>query len=318
MKHVLKKYPLFPIILPLFLMIQGCVDSSSDTTGDTTQREIDRQNAAADQIYRQYSQMKGQFVGTYNFSNVLLTLDVPRETSTGNGDLSLVGIPHIIGNLTLSPQISVEDVAGPLDIPSSVTDGQYESGNDLSLTVQESGAPTVLHCQVTDLNHLNCDWYMNASTAPRASFTLDRIPSGQALVSGSAKGKEGSYVGSNRHYAKIVANFRTFLKPQSGSGSQAVPLVSVIGSFTFYPEPTDAQKQSGVDPGVEILDFMDSQYDPISNTLAITVSYMGNTVPVDCSIKSKTALQCNWLGSSGTDSREKFDLEMVADDKKSP
>ena len=285
-------------------LFQGAGCLSGDTTGDNTQSEMNRQNAVADKVDSQYEKIKGQFAGTYNASDVLLTLDVARQTSTGNGDLSLVPQPTLIGSLGLTPKIFVADSGQPMTIPFSVTAGQYVNGSDLTLTVQQNGNPTVLHCKVADMDELDCNWYVNASTAPRVSFQLSRIAQGQALES-TRNRLDGVYEGGNADYAKISAQFRTFLEPQSGS--LAVPQVSIVGSFIFSPRPTADQARLGLDPGSANFPFTDSEYDPISNTLAIKING-SNPIEVNCTVKSLTSLHCSWIGTHGTNSYEDFDL----------
>ncbi len=276
-------------------LLQGCL--SQDTTGDTTQHEINRQNAVASQIEKQYRQVKGQYAGMFHYSKLLLTLDVVRLNSTGNGDLGLVPLPHLIGSLEVFPTVLVNDEKSAIGIPYPVVDGQYVNGNDLSLVVQVNGAPTNLHCNVSEGQPLECDWYMNASSAARASFSLSQVSAQDEQLHGnqSADGLKGLYVGKNKDYTKIIADFRMILSPQVGSVS--VPMVSVAGNFTFYTS----------EMGSANFPIVDSEFDPISSTLAIKING-DNPIVVDCSIVSEISLHCVWNGRHGPSSFEEFDL----------
>ena len=265
------------------LMGQACVQQ--DTVGDSTRQEMNRQKGIADAVSSEYDQIKGQYSGKYNNSTILLTLDVARTNGT-----SLVPAPLLIGNLGLTPELFVNNGGKAMTIPYAVTSGQYVSGGDLTLTVMQNGAPTTLHCLVDKDKNLDCEWYLNASTAPSASFSLTPVK----LIDGKKKIRArqfgGTYRGSNADYREIKAQFRPFLETQGGS--LAVPLVSIVGSFSF----------DGVN-----FSFIDSQFDPISSTLAVKING-DNPVEVNCIIKSAKALHCTWIGTHGSTSYEDFDL----------
>ena len=178
MDGLMKNIALSVSLVCLGFLAQGCLQQ--DTVGDTTQQEQVRENGAADSIASQLNQVKGTYAGTYNDSAMILTLDVPRVPSTGNGDLGLSPQPILAGELQMEPPIFVQTVTGkPMMVPFTVSNGQYVDGNDLSLTVTVNGSPTTAHCQVTNQNNdLNCAWYVNASDAPSANFQLERVGSG--------------------------------------------------------------------------------------------------------------------------------------------
>jgi len=289
-------FPRVSLVSAIFLVLTGCVDQA--TSGDTTKQDINRANGVADQIESQYAAVKGQFVGTYNSSTILLTLDVARQSSNG-----LAPQPTIVGNLSLSPPVFVDNSGQPMMIPYIVTSGQYVGGNDLSLTIQANGNPTTLHCKVEGQSNLACNWYLNSS-APRASFTLNRIPDGQ-IPQPPSREYSGAYVGQNSDFAQIRANFRTFLVPQNGS--LGVPQVSIVGSFTFSPWPTDEQKKNHRNPGSANFPFIDSQFDPITSTVAMRING-DNPIQVNCVIRTAAAMKCTWIGTHGGTSYENFDL----------
>ncbi len=282
-------------------VLPGCIDHSD--SGDTTKQDINRQNGAADEIESQYSAMKGQFAGTFNGSNILLTLDVARQTASGS---TLVPQPTLVGSLSLAPPVFVDNTGQPMLIPYIVASGQYVGGNDLSLVVTANGNPTTVHCMVSNQSDLDCNWYLN-STAPRASFTLRRIQDGQIPVP-TARDFSGVYRGGNKDFAMIEAGFRTFLEPQNGS--LGIPQLTIVGSFTFAPRRTPDQIRNQVDPGKANFPFVDSQYDPITSTIAIKISG-DNPIQVNCTVASSTTLRCSWIGTHGDESYENFDLVKV-------
>ena len=288
------------------VLAQGCLEQDP-LTGDTTQLGITRQAEAARQVEGQYDKMKGQFEGKYNDSDVVLSLDVAFQSQPGPTDLGSVPEPTLVGSLTLAPRIFVNEAGGPMVIPYPVTCGSYLGGDDLTLCVQENGSPTTLHCKVTSQTTLNCNWYLNASSAPRASFTLTRLQGGsQSEASGQRFA--GSYQGENQDYSKIEAQFRTFLEAQGGTG--AIPTVSIVGSFTFYARQSADDIANHVPQGSANFPFTDGEYDPISNTLAVKI--MGdNPIEVNCAVTSATALHCVWIGTHGATSYEEFDLNPV-------
>ena len=293
----------------LALSASGCL--SQDTTGDTAQSEINRQNGFADKVESQYSKMKGHFVGSYNASDVVLTIDVARQNSTGNGDLSLVPQPTLIGSLSLMPKIFMTESGHRMMIPYPITGGQYVGGNDLTLTVQENGSPTTLHCKAPSLDSLDCNWYVAASTGASVSFTLTRQTSGELqAMSLHPDVLDGHYEGSSPDSARITAEFKTFLEPQALGGSSAVPQISVVGSFVIFARPTEEQIRTHEDPGYANFSFVNSQYDPISNTLAINITG-SNPVVVNCAVRSTTSLHCSWGGKHGATSYEDFDLTKI-------
>jgi hypothetical protein len=259
--------------------MQGCLQDAS--TGDTTQQEINRENGSAATVANQYGVMKGQYVGTDNQSTMIMTLDVAHVVSTGNGDLGLVPQPTIVGTLQMEPPIFVRTVTGsPMMIPFSITSGQYVSGNDLTLTVQENGSPTTAHCLVSDdLNNLDCNWYMNASTAPMTSFQLHRVQNGQALTTRTQN--QGEYTGSDSVHKNIALRFETKLDIQNGS--EAIPQNTIGATISF----------DGV-----VFQSKGSEFDPINNTLAMVFAGT-NPIDLDCAIIDSQNLRCDWSGKNG-------------------
>jgi hypothetical protein len=277
------------------LLLTSCVQQES--IGDTTIQEMDRQKSAADQIETQYARVKGSFTGHSGASDILLVLDVDREGAGG-----LVPKPNLVGNLVFTPSVLVDGSSQPMSITYPVVSGQYDGSGDLFFAVQQNGAQTTVHCKVTDESRLDCNWYSNRSLA----FTLSRA-FGQSLVSSGSAHFGGNYVGSNQDYRQISAFFRTFLTTQSGS--IAVPQISIVGHFTFYPRASsDFTRNGATDPGFAKFPFTDGEYDPASSTLAIRMSG-DNPIVVNCEIKTISELHCIWIGNHGEKSYEEFDLK---------
>ena len=284
------------LVLPAFL--QGCL--SQDTVGDTTQQQQNRENGIADSIDANLKKVKGVYVGTFNDSSMILTLDDPRAPSiTGSspGGLGLSPQPYLGGILQMEPPIFVETVTGkPMMVPFTVSNGQFVDGDDLSLTVTVNNAPTTAHCKVSNHNNdIACEWYVNASDAASAHFELHRLATGQSLVVDPHR-TQGTYFGTSSVNHVITAIFETREDIQPGPNS--IPVVTIGGSVT----------KDG-----RIYSFKGAQYDPINSTLVIPIGGTNNP-EVNCSVISADKLRCDWFGRQGlpgtpdTGANEVFEL----------
>jgi hypothetical protein len=266
----------------LAALAQGCL--STDTVGDTTDQQRNKENIIADSIAKPLNQVKGSFEGQLNGSAMVLTLDVARQPSTGGGPggLGLASEPYLAGDLYVEPPIYVETATGkPMMIPYNVTNGQISDGHNLSLTITVNNNPTTAICQVTNNNNnIDCAWYVNATDAKSAHFQMSRLALGQSLVADPAR-SQGTYFGTSSYNHDITAKFDTREHVQSGPNS--MPVVSIGGWV----------KKDG-----RVYQFEGSAYDPINSTLVIPI--VGSNSPeVNCRVISADKLSCTWYGRQG-------------------
>ncbi len=289
------------LLMMFSLWLSGCLEQ--ETTGDTTQRELDRQKVAAASVQQQYERVAGKYHGQSESSQILLDLDTAMINGGG-----LVPQPTLIGQLSYTPKVVVAGKGEGLQFRYKVTSGSYDGDGTVSLTVDQSGVSSNVQCRISNdapgSEKMDCTW--NAGSGAR--FTVSRMSGSATLLSGSHEAFFGTYVGENADYGRIEALFRPFETTQNGS--LVVPQLSIVGRFLFVKRSADTRMNGAPDEALTSgsIPFKDGEFDPSTSTLVIQIAG-DNPIVVNCKVESTADLHCTWVGNHGKNGYEEFDLK---------